>query len=105
LFIATPKDKRDNTISVLRAENRRMKRQIETLKRYITHAESMAAVVALCEGKVVQTKTFVTETKTFKCQYCKGGEVKTCRMHQRAYHRCQSCQKMWSIATSATLTE
>jgi hypothetical protein len=98
------KDKRDNTISVLKAENRRMKRQIEMLKRYITHAESMATVIAFKENKESMLVTAVKQTvkKNVKCPHCKEGEIKTCQMHQKLYHRCQNCKKTWYTAATAT---
>jgi uncharacterized protein (DUF983 family) len=81
-----------------------MKRQIETLKRYITHAESMAVVIAMKENKESMLVTAAKQPtkKMQKCPHCKEGEVKTCQMHQKLYHRCQNCKRTWSIAATAT---
>lgn len=99
LFMRTPtQDKAENTISVLRAENRRMKRQIETLKRYITHCESMATVIAMAENKMsMLSPATKTVNKSQKCPHCKEGDVKACLMHKKLYHRCQRCSKVWNV--------
>lgn len=75
-----------------------MKRQIETLKRYITHCESMATVIAMAENKVSMLSPAAKKpVKSQKCPHCKGGDVKTSSMHKKFYHRCQTCSKVWNV--------
>jgi uncharacterized protein (DUF983 family) len=78
-----------------------MKRQIETLKRYITHCESMATIIAMAENKMsMLSPAAKTVSKSQKCPHCKEGDVKACLMHKKLYHRCQRCSKVWNVPSN-----
>lgn len=93
----------ERALSLLKAENKKMKKQLAALRRYIDHFETkVGSVIEVQESEQSPDPVKNAQPRGTKCPHCQEQSVKSCQMRDKLWSRCLSCLTMWSVATSAT---
>lgn len=91
----------ERALSLLKAENRKMKKQLVSLRRYIDHFETkFGSIIEVQEREQSPELSKNAQSKGIKCPHCREQSVKSCQVRDRLWSRCLSCLKMWSAVTS-----
>lgn len=93
----------ERALSLLKAENKKMKKQLAALRRYIDHFETkVGSAIEAQENEQSPEPVQNAQPKGTKCPHCQKQSVKSCQVRDKLWNRCLSCLTMWSVATSVT---